>query len=232
MNPTPQSTNVPASTSTPGAVPLTTSTTPLTTAPAPTSTAALEFLWKVHAYTNDHIKFGDGKAGALLAWSSALIAGLYSTKIHYHFTKVGGPTICDIEFGPTVFAAFSLGAFILLGLSATAGILAIWPRMWTGGEDEDDGWWEALLNRFQSLTQTPIPPDGLIFWLSVQKHESGTAYQKSVSGLQTSDYEIEVAKHIYQLGRICKAKYFWITRSVYLSFLGSVLGAVVALFGS
>jgi hypothetical protein len=44
-----------------------------------------DFIWKVHSYTNEYIRFADAKAGAVIAWCSALTAALFAAKAHYKF---------------------------------------------------------------------------------------------------------------------------------------------------
>src|SRR5437763_11946832 len=63
--------------------------TPAASVPAPAAPAgppapSLEFLWKVHSYTNDYIRFADTKAGIALALVAGLLATLFGSKAHYY----------------------------------------------------------------------------------------------------------------------------------------------------
>jgi len=49
-----------------------------------------EFAWKVHAYTNDYIRFADAKAGVVITWCASLVALLFAAKAHHNWTWRGG----------------------------------------------------------------------------------------------------------------------------------------------
>lgn len=81
-----------------------------------------QFLWKVHDYINDYIKFADTKAGFCFGLTSALIGVLYSTRCHELFLK--------IPFQQWNFGAYlSLSAFLFLASSVGLAIHVVTPRL-------------------------------------------------------------------------------------------------------
>jgi hypothetical protein len=81
-----------------------------------------EFLWKVHGYVNDYIRFADAKAGFCVGLTSALIGVLYSTRCHELFLK--------IPFQQWNFWSYlSLSAFISLASSVGLAIHVVRPRL-------------------------------------------------------------------------------------------------------
>jgi hypothetical protein len=81
-----------------------------------------EFLWKVHEYTNEYIRFADAKAGAVAVFCGALLGVLYSNELHKPlFTApLGAWQLRD---------AVAAAAFVLLALGALAAAFSIRPRL-------------------------------------------------------------------------------------------------------
>src|SRR2546428_5070756 len=86
--------------------------------------AQREFLWKVHSYTNDYIRFADAKAGFSVGIASALLAVLYAAKCHELFV-----TLAPVQRTPLAWV--SVGAFLSLVASILAAVAAVRPRLWT-----------------------------------------------------------------------------------------------------
>src|SRR5438270_11216146 len=82
-----------------------------------------EFLWKVHSYINDYVKFADAKAGVVIVFDSGILGALYSAGFTRLFTS------------PV--AAWSVRAwaaclvFVGLGVWAVFAAHGIVPRLWT-----------------------------------------------------------------------------------------------------
>jgi len=85
---------------------------------------AMDLIWKVHGYTNEYIRFSDAKAGLILTYTSALIAGLYAAGLHHGFT-----TVAPVNWGWNGVLAAS--AFGLLILAAAIAAWSILPRLWS-----------------------------------------------------------------------------------------------------
>jgi len=79
------------------------------------------FLWEVHKYTNDYIRFADTKAAFVAAASTALIGAL-----------VGSSALdsCFRIRPGTVLQCGALAALLLLAASLILSVLAIRPRLW------------------------------------------------------------------------------------------------------
>jgi len=82
----------------------------------------VEFLWKVHSYTNDYIKFADTKAAFIITAVGGLIAALVSTGIfdNLHRLSIGNwSAICW----------FALASMALLVASFVFSLAVITPRL-------------------------------------------------------------------------------------------------------
>src|SRR5262245_55396837 len=99
---------------------------------SPTPEDRSEFLWNVHSYINEYIRFGDAKAGLVIAWTTALIGGLVAVKFQEHFklTWQGGVSV----FG-----------FVLLVLAFICAFAAVIPNL---GSSQHTGliFWKNILN--------------------------------------------------------------------------------------
>jgi Family of unknown function (DUF5706) len=88
------------------------------------STDAVEpFLWDVHKYTNDYIRFADTKAAFMVAVSTALIGTLVSSSV---FDSSFHQNLCHW----TVYRWSAWGGLLLLICSLLSGVMVIRPRLW------------------------------------------------------------------------------------------------------
>ena len=81
-----------------------------------------EFVWKVHEYTNEFIRFADAKAGVAIVFCGALLSGLYSARLHRPLLSrpIGAWHVGDV---------LAAAAFVLLALGTLAAVVAIRPRL-------------------------------------------------------------------------------------------------------
>lgn len=78
-----------------------------------------DFLWHVHAYVNEYIRFADAKAGFLVALTSATLWVLFSANLS---TLLGGT--------PWGWAArFGAAALLFLSISLICSMIVVFPRM-------------------------------------------------------------------------------------------------------
>jgi hypothetical protein len=91
---------------------------PATTAPSDNGKDRLDFLWKVHGYTNDYIRFADSKAAFVAATVIVLIGALVASRV---FDSFGGTLPARIWW--------AFGALALLLLSFLFALWAIKPRL-------------------------------------------------------------------------------------------------------
>jgi hypothetical protein len=84
-----------------------------------------DFLWKVHSYTNDYIRFADAKAGFVVGFASAVLWALFAGKCHEMFISVAPRQWTGLAW-------MSLASYVSLLASILASITAVSPRLWAG----------------------------------------------------------------------------------------------------
>jgi hypothetical protein len=82
-----------------------------------------DFLWQVHEYTNEYIRFADTKAAFIVAASTALIGTSISSLILDSFLRKAP----SLWYGSQWLAALGL---LLLSISLLLSLWAIKPRLW------------------------------------------------------------------------------------------------------
>jgi len=182
----------------------------LSAAPSPTPPATpidfspkREFLWKAQGYTHDYIRFGDTKAGFCVGIASALMGALFATKSHELFLKQLPSQYVGHQ---SVLPALSLFAFITQGISISAAVMVIRPRLWIDS------------------------PKGFIFWGAISKFESAAAFRSQFAAQTDEELDGGLSNHLFTVAGICRKKYFWINISMIALFTGGVLSVIVLLF--
>jgi hypothetical protein len=82
-----------------------------------------DFLWQVHKYTNDYIRFADTKAAFVVGISTALIGASFKATL---FDNMFRKPLCQWS----LLQYLGLVGISLLFTSIFCSILAIWPRFW------------------------------------------------------------------------------------------------------
>jgi Family of unknown function (DUF5706) len=172
----------------------------------------VDFLWQVHSYQNEYIRFADTKAALCIAWSTALISALYSAEIH----RESGTS--NVYLATSVLAASVLLAGFLLG------ILAIVPRVRLPRHNAKIKADEATKVREQKT--------GLIYWGEVQRLADVSQYEQAVSDADASDLANQVARHVFVLSKIAIVKYRFVNLSIAALACGSLLTVVVLVLKS
>lgn len=171
--------------------------------------SAAEFIWKVHGYTNEHIRFADTKAGAVITASGGILGVLLAAKVHHHFMDATF-SVVPFDGKQTFLALASLGAFLLLGTALGCGFWAIKPRLW-------------------SKKGSGVHPKGVVYWENVTRHTT-EEYVKAVLAMGDNDLVRIPSEHVHVLAGIASEKYFWVNLSVMLGAVGGMLAALVVLF--
>jgi hypothetical protein len=171
----------------------------------------IDFAWKVHEYTTEHIRFADQKAGAVIAWSGGLIGVMLAAKAHHRFMRAGDSFPADP--GVVALAIFSLLAFLALGTAASCAFWCVKPRLWS----REDG-------RTHSA--------GVIYWEQVRVYPDPGRFAAALTAQTSPARTGHLAEHIYVLAGIVRRKYAWVDRSIWVAFVGSALAAIVTLFSS
>lgn len=82
-----------------------------------------EFLWEVHRYTNEYIRFADTKAAFIAGVSTALIGSLVASSL---FDSCFRTSLCQWS----KLQCTGLVGLLLLSASVTLSVAAIRPRLW------------------------------------------------------------------------------------------------------
>lgn len=77
------------------------------------------FLWNVHLYINEYIRFADMKAELVIVWDTAVIGGLLAVKF---------PTLFDYKTALGIGAMVAFGLMVLSFMVATYVVIPRLPR--------------------------------------------------------------------------------------------------------
>ena len=161
-----------------------------------------EFLWQVHAYTNDYVRFADTKAAFCVGIASALIGVLFASKSHELFIQT-----MPVRFvGDCNYLAYiSMGAFILLIFSIAASVLAVRPRLWTYSEE------------------------GFIFWGAIANFKDPDIFTARYQSQTEEELSQCLSHHLYSLATVCRRKYYWVNAAIMSVAGGGALAIAVLL---
>jgi hypothetical protein len=160
-----------------------------------------EYLWKVHSYINDYIRFADTKATFCFGISSALIAALFASNSHEHFVYGISRQQGLMRSLPVV---ISLCGCVLLGASILTAVAAIRPRLWVHSSK------------------------GFIFWESISRFSTPNEFAAAYNIQTEIELNEGLSHHLYSIAKVCRRKYFWANASVWTVLIGGTL-AVLAL---
>lgn len=95
-----------------------------------------EFLWEVHSYINEYIRFADVKAAFVVVIATGLLGALVTSSLYR-------PLFQSSAEGPARSVWIAVGAIILLGASLICSIIAVKPRL-TGKWHHGFIFWESI----------------------------------------------------------------------------------------
>ena len=176
----------------------------------PHPTQATEFMWRVHVYSTEHIRFADQKAAAVIAWCGGLIGVLFATKAHQRFMAPGA-ALSHADVGAVTLALASFFAFAILAAAACFAFWCVKPRLW-------------------SREHSPGHVPGYIYWETVRAHANPATFSTAVTGLSAAELDAHLVEHVYVLAGIARLKYLYVDRSIWVGFVGSAVAALVTLF--
>ena len=162
-----------------------------------------DFIWRVHDYTCSFIQFADTKAGVIFAWSSGLLAWLFSS---YDLANVFTTAQWLQDW---VEAISMLVTAVALVVAAFFSVMVIAPIM------------------AMELPRSPCEKndsEGLVYWRSVRRY-SADEYVIAVNA--ESPMEKEAAMHTYVLAGVADRKYKKLFYAVWWSVAGTALTLVV-----
>jgi hypothetical protein len=157
-----------------------------------------DFLWNVHGYVNEHIRFADTKAAIVLAWAGAIVGGLVSNGSYKNFQE-------GRLFQPEswLLAWATLIAFLLLAIAWLVAVLVVTPR----------------------VTYSDGGMKGLIFWRQVKMFPDATNYTTAVE--QCSNLQACVAEHVYDLSNVADQKFIRVSYSILIALAGTALATLI-----
>jgi hypothetical protein len=174
-----------------------------------------DFLWKVHDYTNNYIRFADTKAAFAIGFASALISAMFGANLHRYLLT--GIAADRIDWFRTLIGCGTIAAFALLAFGVVFGALAVLPRLWD--KHQPNFWWKLA----QLFRGRPTNATGYVFWEMVQAHGSADAFWNGFH--QRSEVELNeaIARHLFVLAGISFDKFRFVTWSIMSSFVGAML---------
>jgi len=96
----------------------------------------VQYLWNVHGYMNEYIRFADTKAGVVIVLASGLVAGLYAANLHV-------PIVSTWPVAWEWLGVLSALAFLLLASGIVLAVWAIRPRL-TNDQQCGFVFWESI----------------------------------------------------------------------------------------
>jgi hypothetical protein len=153
----------------------------------------VKFLWEVHHYINEYIRFADTKAAFTATACTALIGSIVASKaLDSIFLRHTSQWLWSQKL--------SIIALILLTAAVLLCIWSIRPRL--PGKN---------------------PTGGPIFWESIVAHGSPHAFFQYLADLHPDDRVAALSDHVYVLASIAKKKYSHVSWAVWLGLPGGII---------
>ncbi|MGB7309781.1 MAG: Pycsar system effector family protein [Candidatus Acidiferrales bacterium] len=160
-----------------------------------------DFLWKVHGYTNDYIRFADTKAAFCLGLASALMAALIRRSFPGTFVAA-----LRSSHHFSIWTLLVLAALTFLVGSIVASVMTVRPR---------------LITRSQK---------GFIFWEAISSFDGPGAFTAAYSAQPERELTECLAHHVYTLAHVCRRKYLWVNLAIVAVVVGGAMAIVLVLF--
>jgi hypothetical protein len=165
----------------------------------------VDFLWKVHEFTHQHIRFADTKAALVIMGASGLLSALFGARLHLRFLSAAWLSAAVALEREAAVGAAALGAFLLL---AGAVVLAVW----------------SILPRVRH-DQAP----GFLFWENIRSHGDAYQFDQSLSQQSSTDLMRHLQDNLFLLAGVCQAKYACVNWSMRLALLGGMAAGLILL---
>ena len=156
-----------------------------------------KFVWDVHKYTNDYIRFADTKAAFVAASATALMGALVSSTLFDHCFARPLRNLSALQWAGFVGLGF-LAASLVLAVSVVS------PR----------------LTRHKAGV-------GFIFWESVAEYENHRRFSKALGTSTAIERTTAASDHLFMLATIAKSKYHRARSAIYVGMVGGVVTGVV-----
>jgi hypothetical protein len=165
-------------------------------------TSHTDFLWHVHAYTDENIRFADTKASIVIVWSAVLLGYLISAKAHHLFLHAG---FAKLSAGGQAHALLGLVTFGFLAAAFLLAVLTISPNL----RDE----------------RSP----GFLFWKRIRAHKSAARFREQLLQRSSEDLASHLAGNVFILAGVCQRKYRRLQWAIRTACCGSLAAGVVVL---
>lgn len=160
-----------------------------------------QYAYQVNTYITDYIKFGDAKAGSVLAFISLVIGGMAP-----FLSKV----IDDLNINNSFFLKITITIFLLFYAGSLA--LVIWHSL------------RALSPCFYKTEET------LNSFPHISEFVTDSTYVKKFEQMSTSDIEVHYSRHNWALAKTASQKFTEITKSLFYLKVSLALTAVPIIF--
>lgn len=169
-------------------------------------TKRVEFLWQVHSYVNEYIRFADTKAALTIAWATALLGVLYAERVHATPDRNTG------------FLAITLMAAVPLCVGFVLAVWSILPRLFRN-----------RIGKFaaKSAKENGSKSAGLIYWNDVLSLNDAATYLLSIEKLNDESIIEQLSWHIFVLSGVAKSKYRLVNLSITVVAIGSLFSVWV-----
>lgn len=161
----------------------------------------VDFLWNVHSYTNEYVRFADTKAALTVAWATALLGVLYAERVHAVPNPETGFWVISLLAAAALCAGFILAVWSILPRLHCMPIARSSPK-----------------NKKTSATK----PVGLIYWGDVLSLNDAETYQLNISKLDDENIVEQLSQHIFVLSGVAKSKYRLVNLSISVVAIGSL----------
>lgn len=162
------------------------------------STETNDFIWRVHGYTCSFVQFADRKAAIFFAWSSGLLAWLFTK---YESSQLLTVARWSVDWVSAIFLAI---AVVLLAMSAYFAIRCVMP---------------IRARDIPPKTEAPENPDELVYWRSIR----ALPPERFLDAINASSFlEKSAARHLYELAGVADIKFKRIAMSFWLAVPGTL----------
>ena len=205
----------------------------MASSPSDPSKAQLDFLWKVHDYTNNYVRFSDTKAALVIAFASGFIASLVTHDLHHPIREARFGRPLDWQYTWVVLGAYA--AFICLASAVLVAIASIVPRLRSRPPEPRNfwGWLDSAARWLRELLLPPTDTPGApIYWGNILAYGTQPAYRAAVESMGLAEQIQSITDHLFVLAGISDRKFRLVNLSITLAVIGSSIASLLIIFSS
>ena len=178
------------------------------------------FVWKVHDYTNNYIRFADSKAAVVVALGTGLLAGLVNVRAQRWLS----PSLLNLSepvWKDTWMGVFAFLSFALLSSAVACAVWAVAPRLWSTLTRDLKA---RVLRRDMGR-----PAKGFIFWGNILAHGTEDEFWGAFKAQDRHNLTEALTRHLYVLAAVADEKFRFANLSIWLAFAGGVVACLFIL---